>query len=212
MIIGGGPGGYVAAIKAAQLGLKVTCVEGRGSLGGTCLNVGCVPCLCWAVHWVPARLPGLKARHCDVQAALGQKHLLLVPLVAHSRVLPPPDRWQRRQRLCKAPFAQTLAVVLFVLLLLPPCRCIPSKVGTACLWEELRLRQLPGWSGGIATRFQLWRAASMLAACTCCCRQLPTPFFLERNPGSRSAGLYCPGLVALLPVPPRSCCCKRCSS
>jgi dihydrolipoamide dehydrogenase len=43
VIVGGGPGGYVAAIKAAQLGLKVTCVEKRGSLGGTCLNVGCIP-------------------------------------------------------------------------------------------------------------------------------------------------------------------------
>lgn len=43
VIIGGGPGGYVAAIKAAQLGLKTTCVEGRGTLGGTCLNVGCIP-------------------------------------------------------------------------------------------------------------------------------------------------------------------------
>lgn len=43
MIIGGGPGGYVAAIKAGQLGMKVTCVEGRGALGGTCLNVGCIP-------------------------------------------------------------------------------------------------------------------------------------------------------------------------
>ncbi|KAL4433593.1 hypothetical protein ABPG75_000034 [Micractinium tetrahymenae] len=43
VIIGGGPGGYVAAIKAAQLGLSVACVEGRGSLGGTCLNVGCIP-------------------------------------------------------------------------------------------------------------------------------------------------------------------------
>ncbi|KAJ3130563.1 dihydrolipoamide dehydrogenase precursor [Physocladia obscura] len=40
---GGGPGGYVAAIKAAQLGLKTACVEGRGALGGTCLNVGCIP-------------------------------------------------------------------------------------------------------------------------------------------------------------------------
>ena len=39
VVIGGGPGGYVAAIKGAQLGLKVTCVEGRGTLGGTCLNV-----------------------------------------------------------------------------------------------------------------------------------------------------------------------------
>mmetsp|Transcript_18839 Transcript_18839/g.47864 ORF Transcript_18839/g.47864 Transcript_18839/m.47864 type:complete len:506 (+) Transcript_18839:78-1595(+) len=43
VIIGGGPGGYVAAIKAGQLGMKVTCVEKRGSLGGTCLNVGCIP-------------------------------------------------------------------------------------------------------------------------------------------------------------------------
>jgi len=43
VVIGGGPGGYVGAIKAAQLGLKVTCVEKRGKLGGTCLNVGCIP-------------------------------------------------------------------------------------------------------------------------------------------------------------------------
>lgn len=43
VVIGGGPGGYVAAIKAAQLGLKVACVEKRGALGGTCLNVGCIP-------------------------------------------------------------------------------------------------------------------------------------------------------------------------
>jgi len=43
VVIGGGPGGYVAAIKASQLGLKVACVEKRGTLGGTCLNVGCIP-------------------------------------------------------------------------------------------------------------------------------------------------------------------------
>nr|CDI56495.1 probable LPD1-dihydrolipoamide dehydrogenase precursor [Melanopsichium pennsylvanicum 4] len=43
VIIGGGPGGYVAAIKAAQLGLKTACIEKRGALGGTCLNVGCIP-------------------------------------------------------------------------------------------------------------------------------------------------------------------------
>ena len=43
VIIGGGPGGYVCAIRAAQLGLKTACVEGRGALGGTCLNVGCSP-------------------------------------------------------------------------------------------------------------------------------------------------------------------------
>jgi len=43
VVIGGGPGGYVAAIRAAQLGLKTACIEKRGSLGGTCLNVGCMP-------------------------------------------------------------------------------------------------------------------------------------------------------------------------
>jgi dihydrolipoamide dehydrogenase len=43
VVVGGGPGGYVAAIKAAQLGLKTACIEGRGTLGGTCLNVGCIP-------------------------------------------------------------------------------------------------------------------------------------------------------------------------
>ena len=43
VIIGGGPGGYVCAIRAAQLGLKTACVESRGTLGGTCLNVGCIP-------------------------------------------------------------------------------------------------------------------------------------------------------------------------
>ena len=43
IVVGGGPGGYVAAIKAAQLGLNVACVEKRGTLGGTCLNVGVSP-------------------------------------------------------------------------------------------------------------------------------------------------------------------------
>ncbi|MEY4146351.1 MAG: hypothetical protein RL327_830 [Pseudomonadota bacterium] len=50
LVIGGGPGGYVGAIRAAvgairaaQLGLKTACIESRGTLGGTCLNVGCIP-------------------------------------------------------------------------------------------------------------------------------------------------------------------------
>ena len=43
LVIGGGPGGYVCAIRAAQLGLKTGCIESRGTLGGTCLNVGCIP-------------------------------------------------------------------------------------------------------------------------------------------------------------------------
>tara|TARA_B100001250_G_scaffold180777_1_gene155468 strand:- start:2584 stop:3987 length:1404 start_codon:yes stop_codon:yes gene_type:complete len=43
IVIGGGPGGYVCAIRSAQLGLKTACIESRGTLGGTCLNVGCIP-------------------------------------------------------------------------------------------------------------------------------------------------------------------------
>src|SRR5436190_9262383 len=43
IIVGAGPGGYVAAIRAAQLGMKVACIEKRPALGGTCLNVGCIP-------------------------------------------------------------------------------------------------------------------------------------------------------------------------
>src|SRR3954471_21459528 len=82
VVIGGGPGGYVAAIKAAQLGLKVACVEKRGALGGTCLNVGCIPSkallhssemyeevkLHGKEHGIVAS--GLKV---DVKAMLGQK-------------------------------------------------------------------------------------------------------------------------------------------
>ena len=43
IIIGAGPGGYVAAIRASQLGMKVACIEKEATLGGTCLNVGCIP-------------------------------------------------------------------------------------------------------------------------------------------------------------------------
>src|SRR5262245_64426050 len=43
VVIGAGPGGYVAAIRAAQLGKKVACVDKRANLGGTCLNIGCIP-------------------------------------------------------------------------------------------------------------------------------------------------------------------------
>ena len=42
-VIGGGPAGYVCAIRLAQLGLNTACIESRGSLGGTCLNIGCIP-------------------------------------------------------------------------------------------------------------------------------------------------------------------------
>src|SRR5260370_41993147 len=43
IVIGAGPGGYVCALRAAQLGMRVACVEKRASLGGTCLNIGCIP-------------------------------------------------------------------------------------------------------------------------------------------------------------------------
>ena len=43
VVIGGGPGGYVCAIRLSQLGFKTACVEARNTLGGTCLNVGCIP-------------------------------------------------------------------------------------------------------------------------------------------------------------------------
>ena len=63
VVIGGGPGGYVAAIRASQLGLKVACVEKRDSLGGTCLNVGCIPskALLHASHEYWQALHGLGA-------------------------------------------------------------------------------------------------------------------------------------------------------
>src|SRR3982750_1194240 len=43
VVIGAGPGGYVAAIRAAQLGMRTACIESRATLGGTCLNIGCIP-------------------------------------------------------------------------------------------------------------------------------------------------------------------------
>ena len=43
IVIGSGPGGYVCAIRLSQLGLKTACIESRGTLGGTCLNIGCIP-------------------------------------------------------------------------------------------------------------------------------------------------------------------------
>ena len=43
IVIGAGPGGYVCALRAAQLGMRVACIDKRGAPGGTCLNVGCIP-------------------------------------------------------------------------------------------------------------------------------------------------------------------------
>lgn len=90
IIIGGGPGGYPAAIRAAQLGLKVACIEKRPRLGGTCLNIGCIPSKAllesserfhaasteFATHGVEfdglrVNLPRLLAHKDDVVAGLG---------------------------------------------------------------------------------------------------------------------------------------------
>src|SRR3982750_3215440 len=46
-VLGGGPGGYTAAIRAAQLGAKVACIEQQPELGGTCLRIGCIPTKAW---------------------------------------------------------------------------------------------------------------------------------------------------------------------
>ena len=58
-VLGGGPGGYTAAIRAAQLGAKVVCIEKEPELGGTCLRVGCIPTKAWvqtahAIHQAEA--------------------------------------------------------------------------------------------------------------------------------------------------------------
>lgn len=84
VVIGGGPGGYVAAIKAAQLGLKTACVEKNPTLGGTCLNVGCIPskALLHASHLYQESQHGfakwgLKIEgkiHVDVPTMLAQKN------------------------------------------------------------------------------------------------------------------------------------------
>ena len=68
VIIGGGPGGYVAAIRAAQLGLSTVCVEMDKTLGGTCVNVGCIPSkalLTSSEHYEFARQHAGGARHKD---------------------------------------------------------------------------------------------------------------------------------------------------
>src|SRR2546428_12412616 len=72
VVIGSGPGGYVAAIRAAQLGMKTACVEKYPSLGGTCLNVGCIPSkalLDSSEHFTHAR-HGLSAHGIRAQVEL----------------------------------------------------------------------------------------------------------------------------------------------
>lgn len=82
LVIGAGPGGYVAAIRAAQLGLKTACAESRETLGGTCLNVGCIPskALLHASEYFEAAAGGAMAKmgikvtpELDLEAMHGQR-------------------------------------------------------------------------------------------------------------------------------------------
>lgn len=79
VVIGSGPGGYVAAIKAAQLGMKTVCVEKNATLGGTCLNVGCIPSkalLNNSHYWHMATSGDLAARGIDVTASLNLDNMM----------------------------------------------------------------------------------------------------------------------------------------
>ena len=89
VVIGGGPGGYVAAIRAAQLGLKAACVDKRGALGGTCLNVGCIPskALLQSSHHFEQAAHGLAAHgvktgklELDLKTMLGRKDAVVAEL------------------------------------------------------------------------------------------------------------------------------------
>ena len=88
VIIGGGPGGYVAAVRAGQMGLKTAIVEKRGALGGTCLNVGCIPSkalLQSSHHFEMAKHEfadhGIKAKvELDLKTMLGRKNKVVEDL------------------------------------------------------------------------------------------------------------------------------------
>ena len=96
VVIGAGPGGYVAAIKAAQLGLKTACIEkyqdkdGKIALGGTCLNVGCIPSKAlldssWKYHEAhdgfAAHGISTKGLSIDVPAMVGRKNTIIKNLL-----------------------------------------------------------------------------------------------------------------------------------
>ncbi|HZS84223.1 MAG TPA: dihydrolipoyl dehydrogenase [Stellaceae bacterium] len=89
VIIGGGPGGYVAAIRAAQLGMKTACVESRAALGGTCLNIGCIPSKALlqssekyeeALHSLPAHGVKLAGVELDLAALMARKEKVVSDL------------------------------------------------------------------------------------------------------------------------------------
>lgn len=92
VVIGSGPGGYVAAIRAAQLGLKVACIEKSSTLGGTCLNVGCIPSKALlqsteSYEWIQksAKDHGISASNVQIDLAqLMQRKLNIVKLLVDS--------------------------------------------------------------------------------------------------------------------------------
>ncbi len=81
IVIGAGPGGYVAAIRAAQLGMKVACVEKRDALGGTCLNVGCIPSK--AMLFASERYEGAQHHMKDLGVEVSGVKLNLKAMMAH---------------------------------------------------------------------------------------------------------------------------------
>ncbi|MEX0809496.1 MAG: dihydrolipoyl dehydrogenase [Dongiaceae bacterium] len=80
-IIGGGPAGYVAAIRAAQLGMRTVCIEKRGALGGTCLNVGCIPSK--ALLHASERYEEAKGHLAPLGIRIGSVDLDLAAMLAH---------------------------------------------------------------------------------------------------------------------------------
>ncbi|QDP19126.1 dihydrolipoyl dehydrogenase [Sphingomonas xanthus] len=96
LVIGAGPGGYVAAIRAAQLGLKTACAEGRDTLGGTCLNVGCIPskAMLHASEYFDAAANGAMAKmgikvepELDLEAMHGQRRTAVKQLTGGIEML-----------------------------------------------------------------------------------------------------------------------------
>ena len=79
-VLGGGPGGYTAAIRAAQLGASVACIEREAELGGTCVRIGCVPTKAWVQTALALRQAdetfdqlGVKSRRIRVRVLAGER-------------------------------------------------------------------------------------------------------------------------------------------
>ena len=81
IVIGAGPGGYVCAIRAAQLGMKVACVEKRKTLGGTCLNIGCIPSK--ALLQDSEKFEAARDHFADLGIKTGQVELDLKKMMSH---------------------------------------------------------------------------------------------------------------------------------